>query len=132
MPRKPLKVFLLIIIIGIPVIWYLFLQVFGENKFDLTNMGRLDCINDPALVLVTDSLFTTAEDNELQRIRKASEQTAYSIQINAYECLKDSANQVYLFDQNRNLRGSYLLTMEDIDRFVVEFDLLMTLESDGE
>ncbi len=115
-----------IVVFGFPVGWYLFLQTFGENKFDLPVIQAWDdeCYNERDFVYlnVSDSV---EHPNEIARLRvKLSvSDNIKNIEFSDNRCALNSDN--YLVDEEGNVRGAYELTRLDIDRFAAELDIYL-------
>lgn len=123
MKKKTLTRAIFLIVFALPVAWYLFLQAFGENKFDLPIYGKFDC-GLKNNVLLVDSTRAYYAPNEFQRIRKKiAQQIVLRLELfNADSCALNA--DVFLLDDQGNLRGSYFMNREDVDRLLAEMDIL--------
>lgn len=124
MKKRIVTILFFVVIFGLPISWYLFLQTFGENRFDLPVIKdwQNECSEAEAVLLV-DSLTAQQFPNEIVRIKKAMvNQTILSLR----EFSNDSCgliSEVVLVDHNRQVRGEYLITREEVDRILAEVDI---------
>ncbi len=126
MKRRIGVILFFVVVFGLPVGWYLFLQIFGENKFDLPVMERYvqpNCeIQGP--VVLSKSDFVQQNPNQFERLLKTlnnnSEIGFYSI---------DSActmgHPLIFVDEKKMVRGVYEATREDVDRLLAEVDIYL-------
>ena len=129
MNKRIFKSILLIIILGVPVFWYLFLQLFGENQFELQPIRdfQSDCFKNSVSIIVTQSPEGIDEENQLDRLVNKVDNRQVRVLVDSLNCIPDSsAEKLYLIDGTQ-LRGAYLLTIDEVDRLLVEQDLLLTL-----
>ena len=129
MYKRIFKSILLIIILGVPVFWYLFLQLFGENQFELQPIRdfQSDCFKNSVSIIVTQSPEGIDEENQLDRLVNKVDNRQVRVLVDSLNCVPDSsAEKLYLIDGTQ-LRGAYLLTIDEVDRLLVEQDLLLTL-----
>jgi len=128
--QRTLKGLVLLLLLGVPVFWYLFLQLFGENQFQLPLVEGVEVACPPAglsVVLVADSL-STDQHNQWSRLqayfleKKIPVETYDTLCLFAYD-----KPAVLLYDPDVKLRGMYALTIAESDRAMVESDLLLTL-----
>ena len=136
MKKSVLKPLLLIIIFGVPVIWYLFLQLFGENKFELPVQKKNVLVDSCRVEGNSFYIFslpgTVAEKNQFQRLKQYADSKGITISELQKECIADTAsNDVYLIDRSNQLRGSYNYRISEIDRAKAEGDLLLKIQEDG-
>lgn len=126
---KPIfKSILLIIILGVPACWYLFLQSFGENQFELTPLRSVEstCLTADVSIILTQPVTGIPEGNQFARLRNLVD-PRISIVVDTMNCIPDTSDEkLYLIDE-KYLRGAYFLTIDDVDRLIVEQDLLLTL-----
>ena len=116
-------------ILGVPVFWYLFLQLFGENQFELQPIRdfQSDCFKNSVSIIVTQSPEGIDEENQLDRLVNKVDNRQVRVLVDSLNCVPDSsAEKLYLIDGTQ-LRGAYLLTIDEVDRLLVEQDLLLTL-----
>ncbi len=135
MMRKLLVILFFVIVFGLPVAWYLILQIFGENKFDLPKLGTIQngCIskNAPA-TLILEARVTKAV-NEWNRLNAFLEHSN-SGEIEMF--MADSCNissSAVLVESSGEVRGEYGFTREEVDRMITEMDIyLLNLKDDSE
>ena len=133
MSRRVFKVTILLVIFGVPVLWYLFLQLFGENKFELTPIRTIDtlCSISPAQVYLAKRPINIHEENQLNRLMSHLEKRQVLLDSSYLSCLSDTARfSLFLIDDEQYLRGYYDLTILEVDRLIVEIDLINQL-NDG-
>jgi len=132
MNRKLLTIGAFIVIFGLPVSWYLFLQAFGENNFDLPRyeLWSSKCVNDSGFVVVNESAIAI-HANQFQRVestlKKANNVKFY--QVDGDSC--NLKNDLYLVDHQGVVRGFYNLNREEVDRFLTEIDIYLTNYKNG-
>ena len=130
MSRKLLVIFFFIIVFGLPIGWYLFLQVFGENRFDLPIMGSWgsEClsISSPALVIQSGAFDT--ELNLRDRVMDRMDEQLVIGQV-IVEC--ELEFPVYLVDKDGMIRGQYQLSRPEVDRLLAEVDVYLLNEKNG-
>lgn len=128
MPKKVIVVIFFLIVFGLPVGWYLILQVFGENRFDLPELELLDskCIDVPGQAyLAIDSAHFLNNRTEWRRIKKhfkAIKQTDVTI-VNNLPC--NEKEGLFFVDENGVLRGEYFISREETDRLLTEVDIYL-------
>jgi hypothetical protein len=134
MKKRIVVVLFFIVVFGLPIFWYLVLQIFGENKFDLPKHGLIDstCVErDNVATLLIDSSAINNHINELNRLLEQfvdidSNDLKMSYSIN---CLNNS--EALLIDHLGVIRGEYLITREEMDRMLTEMDIyLLNLKGD--
>lgn len=129
--KRPIVILAFVVFFGLPICWYLFLQAFGENKFDLPVLGAWDagCIDDQGFVLI-DGASVTGMVNEKVRVRKKLESTP---QLRYYELSMDSCElsaEMYLVDEDGQIRGVFSVNREEVDRLLAEIDIyVLNLEN---
>lgn len=131
MGKKSVKLAILLIIFGVPVFWYLFLQVFGENKFELAPIRTLsaNCSIQPAQVYLSRQPSNIAEENQVSRLLSSIADRAIMIDSSYVSCIADTATYpLYLIDEKQRLRGCYDLTILEVDRLLVEIDLIEEMQ----
>lgn len=131
MNRKSLKVLLLLIIFGVPVFWYLFLQLFGENKFELPvqeiSFFKKGCITSNGFYLAQ-KYNSLDEKNQYNRLKQYADSNGLTIEMLSDTCVTDTlSHKIYLVDELNRVRGSYNYSISDIDRAKAEGDLLIKL-----
>lgn len=130
--RKTLKTFILLIVFGVPVIWYLFLQLFGENQFELEVLGKLDssCLSAQSTVFLLHKDYDMESQNQLRRLSTFLEDHDIILFKDSMNCFSiPEQPPLMLVDGENNLRGRYDITLKEIDRIMVEVDLLKSLEN---
>ena len=131
MKQQVIKGFILGIIFGVPIIWYLFLQVFGENKFELEPIRMLNetCSIAPNKVYLAKMPASLDEENQLNRLKFQLKSRGELVQEGSVQCISDTAQfPLYMIDDKQQLRGMYDLTILDVDRLIVEIDLIKEME----
>ncbi len=133
MNRKGLKVAILVVAFGIPVSWYLFLQIFGENKFRLDVIEQLDdaCLQQVNQIVYLPEFSDPEQEEELNRLFDYAVSRKVTATVDT-ECLNRFRKPILLIDSLKRLRGSYDMTIVEIDRAIVEIDLLLKLQQDDE
>ncbi len=124
--RKLLVVGFFIVVFGFPVTWYLFLQAFGENKFDLPVIEKAytEC-EEPAnfAILRLDSLAARSKPNERQRvITKLMDIGEVKLVEGSSESCKWSYPMSFV-DHDGMIRGIYDFNREEVDRLMAEVDI---------
>ncbi len=133
---KGLKRLAFFFVFLIPVAWYLFLQLFGENKFSLELISGLneDCIsvNQISVVYTQDSLDLAAT-NHFNRVKYKTDQRKIHLTpdtLNFFQCLTND-NDLALVSQE-GVWGFYRLDREGVDILLAELDVLIMQKSYGE
>ena len=127
MNSRVFKIFLLSIIFGVPVCWYLFLQLFGENQFELNVIRSIDtlCYSGGVLIYQASLPQDTEAENQQARLKGLLEDRGQKLVESPIDCIRDTARyDLYLIDDRSQLRGMYDWTISDIDRLAIELDLL--------
>lgn len=135
MKDKTLKLVFFLVVFGIPVGWYLFLQVFGENKFELDVIRKIDAscvLSENQFILVKKSEFNISEVNQFQRLTDFINLQHLTLNRDSVCFDSLSQNTLLLVDRDQQLRGIYDLSILEIDRAIVELDLLQTLQTEDE
>ena len=125
--RKGLKALVLIIIFGVPVIWYLFLQFFGTNEFELPTLGTANqaCVSDELSVLILSEPIATEERNQFNRIEQNA-LTKELLKTPGEECQFEDWDLI-LVAVNGDIKGAYLWEIAEIDRLITEVELYHTI-----
>ncbi|WP_421869006.1 hypothetical protein [Marinoscillum sp.] len=124
--RKLIVVGFFILVFGLPVGWYLFLQAFGENKFALPVIEKSEgnCEEPQGYAVVRlDSIAANTKPNERQRVITKLMNIG---EVKLIEGNKDSCKWNYemsLVDHDGMIRGIYDLKREEVDRFLAEVDI---------
>jgi hypothetical protein len=108
------------------------LQFFGENEFELAVLDSLEatCLESRDAIYFLPADLSIDEQNELNRLKKSITDRNFLFVIDTSNCFKDFEHpSLLLVDENRQLRGKYKLKTLEIDRAVVEVDLLMSLQN---
>ncbi len=133
MNKKAISIVFMVIIFGLPVSWYLFLQFFGENKFDLPLIEKWTSECDPELksVVVINKGSVVQHPNEMSIItEKLNNQSILTLHlVDADTCNLDS--DIYLIDQSGQVRGKYEMNREEVDRFEAEVDIYILNTTNG-
>ena len=127
--KKILKFFILILVFGLPVSWYLFLQAFGQNQFQLSPVGNVNetCNLKSASLYILDTCVVDDEKLQLQRlmIQLKDNDWSYDFYTSQEDCFGEfNTYPLILVGDNREIIGYYELSIEEVDRVLVEFDLL--------
>ena len=127
--KKILKFFILILVFGLPVSWYLFLQVFGQNQFQLFPVGNVKetCNLKSSSLYILDTGLVYDEKLQLQRlmIQLKDNNWSYDFSTSKDDCFGEfNTYPLILVGYNREIIGYYELSIEEVDRVLVEFDLL--------
>lgn len=127
MKRKVLVFLFFLVVFGLPVIWYLFLQLFGENKFDLPKLQKWDqtCVAVDQASVVLDPDLLESSPNLYRRINAKLEgqDIIQKLEYSSDECATDFA--FYLVDEEGWVRGQFELTREEVDRLMAEIDIYL-------
>ena len=131
--KKFLKFFILIVVFGLPISWYLFLQAFGQNQFKLSPIGIVNetCEIGSGTLYILDTAVFDDEKTQLQRLMLQLEekQWSYDFYIAKDHCFGGfNKYPLILVGSNREIIGHYGLSIEEVDRVLVEFDLLNHLQ----
>ncbi|MEM6641566.1 MAG: hypothetical protein AAF616_01190 [Bacteroidota bacterium] len=133
--KKGLTRLIFIVVFLIPVVWYLFLQLFGTNKFSLVLERDLGECDTATLVRVTygfDSV-STAKRNYLQRVFYAAEKRSVLMKRQGrdfFDCVNQTEADLVLIDE-AGIWGGYELSREGVDRLITELDILLLQKSYG-
>lgn len=121
--QKVLRAFVLIIIFGVPVIWYLFLQLFGTNEFELPTLGNVDstCVPAELSVVIIDLPVTTEARNQSNRVEQ-NHLTRDLINRENQGCSFEDWD-LLLVAPNGEIKGAYLWEIAEIDRLITEVEL---------
>ncbi|RED96239.1 hypothetical protein [Marinoscillum furvescens] len=126
MKRKALVVLFFIVVFGLPVCWYLFLQAFGENKFALpvlsTYESTCDSLSFDKAGLLVDADLAKTYPNEFARIDERLNQES-NLQLVLTSC--EMADDMMLVDHENQVRGIYDLNREEVDRLLAEIDIYL-------
>ncbi len=125
--RKLIVIFFFIVVFGLPVAWYLFLQAFGENRFDLPVLESIqnDCLKVKEERVYLDSMDLNGSPNEKSRIitRLLRQSILDWNTIDFTQCGLDGS--IILIDSLDQVRGVYEVNREEVDRFLAEIDIYL-------
>ncbi len=123
------KFLLLTILIGVPVIWYLFLQSFGKNEFLLPRISEqpVSCeVPKPGiLILSTDGL----SPNHISRLKQNAFTGDLTIDTISTDCFI-SESELILVDLGGYVVGEYDYSTKEIDRLIIEVELMKKIEDE--
>ena len=125
--QKGLKAFVLIIIFGVPVFWYLFLQLFGTNEFELPTLGNVNttCVPTELAVVIINTPATTEARNQSNRIEQ-NHLTKDLINRENQGCSFGDWD-LMLVAPTGEIKGAYLWEIAEIDRLITEVELFYTI-----
>ena len=131
--RKIIKFCILILVFGLPVSWYLFLQAFGQNQFQLEPIGMVEetCKLESGTLYILDTSVVDDEKLQLRRLTLQLTENDWSYEFYTFKenCFGEfNKYPLILVGDNREIIGHYELTIEEVDRVLVEFDLLNHLQ----
>jgi len=126
--KNTLKFLILTIVFGLPISWYLFLQAFGQNQFQLSPVGMVDEICELAsgTLYILDTSVIDDEKLQLQRlvVQFTDNEWPYHYYSSSEVCFGVfNKFPLILVGDNREIIGNYKLSIEEVDRVIVEFDL---------
>lgn len=120
----------------IPVVWYLFLQLFGSNKFELVAISSVDeqCAQFESLTVSHRAInFDPAQQSHFNRVQfktKAKKVSLVADTLGMFNCL--SISEVLLLTEGSNVWGAYDLDREGVDRLLTEMDIVLLQKTYGE
>jgi len=124
MKKRILVILFFIVVFGFPVLWYLFLQSFGENQFQLPVMGdwEMQCVDDREFVFL-DTSDSSTQMNEIRKVRsKIAEQELLSL-YESSDVPCGLENDMYLVDRQGKVRGAFDMNRLEVDRLMAEIDI---------
>ena len=134
--KKGVARLIFLVVFLVPITWYLFLQLFGNNSFVL---GLLAPVKDTCgafdeLVIVSkiDSI-SIVKKNYLNRISFLLEKKSIKLlkeDERFFHCINQKEAELVMVDKV-GLWGSYELSREGIDRLLTELDILLLQKSYG-
>lgn len=132
MVHKRFNLFLLVVLLAAPALFYLFLQVFGENEFHLQPIGQLehDCSNGVKGIILGGNMDSTIDlqiTNQLNRLKQYDFVNDLIVKNPLNGCF-DSLF-VYFVD-GTTLMGKYKYNLEDVDRLINEVELYNKIQRD--
>ncbi|MEO9475583.1 MAG: hypothetical protein ABJG41_08610 [Cyclobacteriaceae bacterium] len=125
--RKKFKaIIFFLIVFGLPVSWYLILQIFGENKFDLPVLEQLneECvlINDTGYLQIDTARFA-AHKTEWKKIKNQMSKVSPDLLQIVYDDRCMEGYDMAIVDEKGQLRGAFGINREDTDRLLTEIDI---------
>lgn len=132
---KGLARLLFVIVFLVPVVWYLFLQLFGDNKFSLQVLRPTDeacTVNHLCIIKNLDSL-STVQESYFQRVSFGANERGVTIVTDKkliQNCINQSQSNLVLLSKS-GIWGEYDLSREGVDRLMTELDILLIQESYG-
>lgn len=127
--KKVKTIIILGVVFILPCGWYLFLQAFGENRFELPKSGLLSdrCAGQfsNAVMALYESSIPDEFPNEWSRMVHFSAGNKIGLLPDS-TCLKP--NEILLVDANGYIRGAYFCSREETDRMLTEIDILIHYE----
>lgn len=133
--RGPKRIAFFIIFL-IPVVWYLFIQLFGSNNFalELQSSEVEECAEFSEIVVVstTDSL-TLTETNYMNRVRFGTNKRKIILEKKEqsfFDCINYSDADLVLMSEE-GLWGTYELSRAGVDQLLTEIDILVIQTSYG-
>lgn len=132
--KRSLKIFILSFVLLVPCLWYLFLQGFGENRFELPRFTELpeQCMDKSGFqskpFLVVGDSVSVLYPNEWSRVERAlgQREVSYFVDESCTELL-----DFLLVDKSGLIRGKYGSTRADVDRLITELDVYLAYEYAG-
>ena len=117
--------------------WYLLLQLFGDNRFSLTQVSEIpsDCLqfNVISVVSIDDSL-SIVETNYMNRVVYAADKRKANLIYESqsfFDCINQSDADLVLVNEE-GLWGAYQLSREGVDQLLTELDILTLQQTYGE
>lgn len=134
--KKGLTRFIFIVVFLIPVVWYLFLQLFGSNNYTLELKKIIEDCDDirGVTIIRTHDTVTISQSNYLERINYAAEKRSIPIIIKEdqfFKCIGMEESDVVLVSDS-GLWGAYSLSRKGVDELIAELDILILQMSYGE
>ncbi len=135
--RRLFKLTILFIIFGVPVFWYLFLQLFGENKFELPVLYKkgieTSCVGDSPTFIYREGPRSTVEENQFNRLEQYSISNSFGFIPYDNTCIASDfeIEDFILVSREGDIIGNYPLTIIEVDRAIAEGDLLIDLTKNG-
>lgn len=126
MLRRVGVILFFVVVFGLPVGWYLFLQIFGENKFDLPVIEKYEqpnCeFNGPVVLSKPD--FVQQSPNQFERLLKSLNNNP-EIGFYSIDSICTLGHPLIFIDEQKMVRGTYKATREDVDRLLAEVDIYL-------
>ncbi len=119
-------------VFGLPIAWYLFLQIFGENKFELpkiTKYHQPDCeVSGPVVLSKLD--LVENNPNQFERLLKSLNKNP-EIRFYSIDSACTMGHPLIFIDENQMIRGVYQANREEVDRLLAEVDIyLLNLQNE--
>jgi len=134
--KKGIARFIFLIVFLLPITWYLILQLFGSNRFQLNQLQEIPTacgqFQSITIILKQDSLSLTKQ-NYLQRVAYGAKKRAIEMvdaDVQFFECLERRESDIALVSE-KGLFGMYTLSREGVDQFLTELDVLILQNSYG-
>ena len=108
--------------------WYLFLQLFGTNEFELPTLGTLGqaCWPSELSVIILQDPSSTTGENQLTRIEQNP--LTKDLLIKAKTSCSYEGWELILATQEGHVKGAYRWDIAEIDRLITEVELYHTIE----
>ncbi len=133
MTRRIGVILFFVIVFGLPVGWYLFLQFFGENKFDLPVIAQYEVsnceVNGPVVLSKAD--FVGQNPNQFERLLNALNNNP-EIGFYSIDSVCTMGYPLIFVDKEKMVRGTYQATREDVDRLLAEVDIYIMNQKNAE
>ncbi|MBC6399860.1 MAG: hypothetical protein GDA51_04190 [Ekhidna sp.] len=134
--KKGFARLIFLVVFLIPVVWYLFLQLFGNNSFSLELKEEIDTscgtFDDVTVIVKTDSV-SLSKQNYLERVKFGINKRSVRLVINNiifFQCIDEPETDLILLDE-QGLWGSYSLSRDGVDLLLTEVDILLLQKSHG-
>lgn len=134
MKKRALTIVIFVVVFGLPIGWYLFLQAFGENKFSLPviDVWKNECVQSTRAAVIIDSISASINRNEFKRIQNKKTTQGDYLDIKIVDSKKcNLEHEIYFIDALSQIRGVYDLTREDVDRLFAEIDIYILNQKSG-
>lgn len=136
MKGKGLKRLIIFIVFLIPVVWYLILQLFGDNRFSLALIGEIpeNCgMYDEITIISQSDTLSVVETNYMNRVIYAADKRNATLTyqpVSFFECINQIDSDLVLINKE-GIWGGYTLSREGVDQLLTELDILSIQESYG-
>ncbi len=126
MVRRIWVILFFIVVFSLPVAWYLFLQLFGENKFVLPIISKYEVKNCEVQgpVILSKLLLVEENPNEFERLLKQLDNTS-DVGFYSIDSACTIGYDLIFLDHSEMIRGQYGSTREEIDRLLAEVDIYL-------
>lgn len=121
----------------IPVVWYLILQLFGDNRFALDSLEIIPngcTIHDGITVISRDDSLSIVETNYMNRVVYAVDKRKADLKYENseyFQCINQNDADLVLVNE-KGLWGAYSLSRKGVDQLLTELDILTLQQSYGE